>query len=112
VWVTFAPDGRTVASASVDGPLRLWDTSTGECLAVLTTAAATGTRYAAISAGVVVTADPIAIELVGQDVASAQDLAICRIGPRSYPFDLCAERFEVQGLLARRLARDPSLTDP
>jgi hypothetical protein len=60
----------------------------------------------------VVSVDPEAIELVGEESRDAEDLVICRIGLRSYPFDLCAERFLEPRLLSRILAHDPSLGDP
>ena len=33
--LVFSPDGRTLASASRDGTLHLWDVATGACLAIL-----------------------------------------------------------------------------
>lgn len=42
----------------------------------------------------------------------AAALPLCRIGARSFPFDLCRERFEVHGLFTAALAGDPSPLDP
>ncbi|MCC6558346.1 MAG: hypothetical protein IT372_35855 [Polyangiaceae bacterium] len=36
VWsVAFSPDGQTILSSGEDGTIRLWRTTTGECLAIL-----------------------------------------------------------------------------
>jgi WD40 repeat protein len=34
--VAFDPEGRMLVSSSEDGTIRLWDSSTGECLKILT----------------------------------------------------------------------------
>jgi WD40 repeat protein len=33
--VAFDPDGKTIASSSDDGTIRLWDVATGECMKIL-----------------------------------------------------------------------------
>ncbi len=51
--------------------------------------------------------DPTYVEIMGLDRDAAADAFVCRIGIESFPFDLCRERFEVTGLLAKAVAGEP-----
>jgi hypothetical protein len=53
-----------------------------------------------------------AIDFLGEQPEAARAVPLCRVGFRSYGFDLCAERFMVPDLLSRILARDPTIGDP
>ncbi|WP_437294399.1 hypothetical protein [Sorangium sp. So ce426] len=52
------------------------------------------------------------IELLGPEADAAIGIPVCRAGDLNFPFDLCRERFEVRGLLAKVLAGDPSCAVP
>jgi WD40 repeat protein len=53
------------------------------------------------------------VELVGPDVEAAKAVVRCRIGPSLYPFQVCAERFAMKGLVAMVLAsQDPAEAEP
>ena len=105
--VAFSHDGKTLASSSGDGSTRLW-TAAGDPLLVLRSISGRNASYA-------FTPGPTPlIEFLGPEAEAeaATAFPICRIGPQSFPFDLCRERFEVHGLLAKVLAGDPSYAEP
>lgn len=53
------------------------------------------------------------VELVGPDAEAARAVVRCRIGPSLYPFQVCAERFGMKGLVAMVLAsQDPAEAEP
>lgn len=101
-FVAVSPGGRTVA-ASVEDAIHFWSVG-GAPLLVLHT-------ISDRNAGVGLTPDdaPL-VELLGPD-AKADDV-YCRVGPFTFPFDLCRERFEVPGMLAQALAGDASYAEP
>jgi WD40 repeat protein len=101
--VFFSPDGKTLVSS--DGCLRLW-TSAGDPLLTLTA----GSR---VDAGVAISAGPVPrVELLGPDADRVSEALSCQAGGRSFPFELCRERFLTPGLAARRAAGDASEPDP
>jgi WD40 repeat protein len=100
--VAFSGDGRTVVSGSRDRDLRMW-TSTGEPLAVLRSIRGTTASY------VFTEGSSPRIELFGEQ---AREYPVCRFGARSYPFELCAERFETKDLLPAMVARDATHLEP
>jgi WD40 repeat protein len=47
-----------------------------------------------------------AIEFLGEGAAKARAFPYCRFGARTYPYELCAGRFETPGLLAAMMSDD------
>lgn len=101
-------DGRGVKRTSppgrwISGSVRLWSMKDGRSLATLRAIGGTDESY-------VMTGEPDArIEFFG---ASGRSYARCRAGALTLPFEACAERFEVDGLLEKSLAADRSYREP
>ncbi len=98
--VVFSPDGATLASASNDGTTRLWAVSSGREIIALRALRARDGHYAFTPDG--------HIEVSGD----GREFPICRVGPMSYPFELCEERFLAPGLLGKVLEGDVSYRQP
>jgi WD40 repeat protein len=101
--VAFRPDGKQLVSASEDGTIRLWAVDEGNELLAIRPIEGSADAYA-------FTPGPNArIELFGNRGLS---FPLCRLGTKSYRFELCRERFEVPGLSAKVIAGDSSYLDP
>jgi WD40 repeat protein len=85
------------------GSLRLWSATTGRAIATIRAVDGTDDSY-------VMTEGPDArIELFGD---AGREHVFCRAGALTLPFDACAERFEVTGLLEKQRRGDLSYLDP
>ncbi|MEP7121789.1 MAG: hypothetical protein ABJE95_12795 [Byssovorax sp.] len=102
--VAFSPNGKVLASSgsssASDGTVDLWSLPTGRLLGTIGVIRDRDASY--------VTAPSGQLGLDGE----MRDVPICRVGPLSYPFELCEERFAVPDLLARLLVDDRSYLDP
>jgi len=100
--VAFRPDGRWLLSSGDDGSTRLWPLERGRAVALRAVREARD-AYA-------FTSGPDArVELFGD---AGRRFLLCRIGQVTYPFDLCQERVEAPGLLAKALGGDESYLLP
>jgi WD40 repeat protein len=99
--VAFAPGGALVASASEDGDLRLWSTSSRENLLVLRAVRGGDLGYAFTPDGYVA--------YFGE---GARAYAMCRVGGLVFPLDLCEERVVVPDLVSRVAAGDTTFREP
>ena len=89
--VVFSPDGAWLASGSSDGDIMLWDSADGAQVAALRS-------FTGTPAGVVFSGDGY-VDVVGPNADVARLHVRCRVGPVMVPFPVCAERYEVTGLL-------------
>jgi hypothetical protein len=106
--VAFMPQGL-VAAGSGDGMIRLFRPQVAGAVAVLRPAP--GLRAGALAG--VVTSPGGHLEVVGPDAAEARGFLRCRLGRVLYPFEVCADQFEMSGLLPLIVAgQDPAEADP
>jgi hypothetical protein len=104
ISVAFSPTSTRIFSASWDGELRLWSVPDGAPLALLRTVAGKSAEYQVTPTG--------HIDFLGADACHARSLAVCRIGPYSFPFEVCEERFYTPGLFSRLMSGDDSYREP
>ena len=138
--LAFSPDGRSIASTWRDGALRVHDVARATEIRRVDAPGATGVAVspavvawsapdravrispnrgdaavtlgfaAARDAGYAMTSD--AVELLGSEAEAAAALLVCRAGALTFPLELCRERHESPGLVARVLAGEPAAADP
>lgn len=100
----FSSDGRFVAVPSRSGALTLWRTDSDAPWLSLRVAPG-------LDAGMASTPDGY-VDFFGADAAVLRRLTRCVIGQRELPLEVCAERFEAPGLLAKVVANDTSFREP
>lgn len=96
VAVAYAPDGRLLATGSDHGTIALYRPPSYTPIATLRPVSGKDAAYVFDPGG--------AIELIGGDAAEARAGTLCRIGPYTFDFAVCSERFEVPGLLVSLVA--------
>jgi WD40 repeat protein len=102
--VSFLGTGLVVATFS-DGSARIFR-------APATTAAAVLRPVPEMRATLVLSGGGL-VDLAGEQAGPARAAVRCRLGPALYPFDVCADQFEVPGILQIVLAgQDPAEADP
>ena len=112
--LTFSPASRLV-SCTRHGTAHVWDAGSGALIAELRVVDLTDQ-----GPGVDLRAEPNssrpsayaflpahgAIEFTGDDASFARRFPVCRLGARTFPFELCAGRFEIPGVSRAVLAGD------
>jgi hypothetical protein len=91
--VAASPDGALIASGGDDGSVRVWSAKTGDLLLTWRGILRKDAGYALAPDG--------RVEVFGD----ARGALLCRIGQHTFPFELCAERLESPGLVARTLTQ-------
>src|SRR5262249_30220710 len=102
--VAFSPTAPILLSGAEDGGIYIWHLPEGTILAIRRAVSDTDAAYLFTPAG------PTAS--LGRDACAARALATCRIGPYSFPIDVCEERFYTPGLLPKLLAGDTAYLEP
>ncbi len=101
--VAFTADGTRLLSAGRDGTVRLFDVEDGRLRVSLRAVASAGYGYAFTPEGL--------FEALPKG-SEARRYAMCRIGSRLFSLELCAERFVLDGLVAKIAAGDASYLEP
>lgn len=121
--VAFSADGARFASTSEDGVVRVW-TAAGAPVVALVPAAPpppSGFDRRQNDAVKLLPDTPTPAVVTSGDAAPYFEVLgdaplgegpLCKAGARTYPIELCAERYEVKNLLSRALAGDRSFQDP
>jgi len=105
--VAFVPGH--IAAGLGDGSLRLYRAHVEGPTAVLRAVPGLGARQLAG----LVSGPGGHLEIVGPDAVAARAALRCRLGAALYPLEVCAEQFEVAGLLSMVLAgQDPAEAEP
>lgn len=52
------------------------------------------------------------VGFLGADADAARAFPVCRVGAVSFPFEVCRDRFEVDGLIEKAMAGDVSYREP
>lgn len=100
-------DGKVaVSTEGHDGALLFSQIQTGQLLVGLRALGDGATAYAFVEG-----AAPADVRVEPLD-DKAREALVCRVGPRAYPFELCAERSEVSGLFTRAMRQERTLLDP
>lgn len=106
--VTYLPQGLAAAGCG-DGVIRLFMPPKAEPVAVLEPAPGLGTGALA---GLVRTPSGH-LEIIGPDAGAAREVLRCRLEEAVVPFEVCADHFEVEGLLPMVVAgKDPAEAEP
>jgi WD40 repeat protein len=106
--IGFAGPG-TVAAALSDGSIGLYRPPSTTALASLRALLSRRSRIA----GGMVSSPGGQVDFVGAGAAQAREATSCRIGATLYPFDVCADHFQVPGMLGIVLAgKDPAEAEP
>jgi hypothetical protein len=94
-----------VVATSTDGAARVFHAPGTEAAAVLR-------PVPGMRASLVLTGGGL-LDVVGPDAAAARASVRCRLGHALYPFDVCADQFEVPGIFQIVLAgQDPAEAEP
>ena len=102
--LAFSPDGRTLAATSQRGGLHCFSLPDGRLLLVARGVTGADAGHVSTPSG--------HYDFVGAEPDRAEERVLCRFGPLAFPFELCAERFRVPGLLERALGGDESYLEP
>ncbi len=101
--VAIRQDDELLVTAGHDG-VGIFSAETGQQLLEMRRLQGSATTYAFTPNGYV--------EILGADAREVRQRLACRIGPRYFPFELCAERFEAKSLIHKAVAGDTSFRNP
>ena len=106
--VGFIRNEDTMITVGLDGIVKIWSVPSGELLGTSVVHKDTGMGYVVTPSGY--------IQLLKNSIPAGErlkELPVCRLGPKSFPFELCEERFTVpSGLLYAIVRGDKSYEFP